>query len=119
MTLTEEKFMVKLDPNSGFLVLINTFTVDPAKADELLAVLSRASEERMRHMPGFISASLHLSGDKRYVANYAQWRSKEDLEAMMKNPDAQVHMREAAGLAISYQPIYYDLRESHLAAGGH
>ena len=111
--------MVKLDPSSGFLVLINTFTVDPAKADELLAVLSRATEERMRHMPGFISANLHLSGDKRYVANYAQWRSKEDLEAMMKNPDAQVHMREAAGLATSYQPIYYDLRESHLAAGGH
>jgi hypothetical protein len=37
----------------------------------------------------------------------------------MKNPDAQVHMREAAGLAISYQPIYYDLRESHLAHGDH
>jgi len=110
--------MVKLDPSSGLLVLINTFTVDPTKADELLAVLSRATEERMRHMPGFISASLHLSSDKRYIANYAQWRSKEDLAAMMKNPDAQVHMREAAGLAISYQPIYYDLRESHLAAGG-
>src|SRR5882762_4698404 len=99
MTLTEEKFMVKLDPNAGFLVLINTFTVDPAKADELLAVLSRATEERMRHMPGFISASLHLSLDKHYVANYAQWRSKEDLDAMLKNPDAQPHMRQAASLA--------------------
>lgn len=108
--------MVKLDPSAGCLVMINTFTVDPAKADELLAVLSRATEERMRHMPGFISANLHLSRDRRHVANYAQWRSKEDLEAMMKNPDAGVHMREAASLAISYDPIYYDLRESHLAA---
>ena len=111
--------MVTLDPNAGLLVLINTFTVDPAKADELLAVLSRATEERMRHMPGFISASLHVSLDKRSVANYAQWRSKEDLEAMLKNPDAQPHMREAAGLAISFQPLLYDLRESHLAAASH
>jgi quinol monooxygenase YgiN len=108
--------MVKLDPGAGFLVMINTFTVDPAKADELMAVLSRATEERMRHIPGFISANLHLSRDKRHVANYAQWRSKQDLEAMMKNPEAGVHMREAASLAISYEPIYYDLRESHLAA---
>jgi quinol monooxygenase YgiN len=108
--------VVKLDPSAGSLVMINTFTVDPAKADALLAILSRATEERMQHMPGFISANLHLSHDKRHVANYAQWRSKEDLESMMKNPEARVHMREAASLAISYEPIYYDLRESHLAA---
>jgi len=67
-------------------VLINTFTVEPDRADDLLAILSRATEEATRHMPGFVSANLHVSRDKRHIANYAQWQS--DIEAMMANPDA-------------------------------
>lgn len=67
--------------------------------------------------PGFVSANLHMSDDKRHVTNYAQWRSREDLEAMMANRDAQPHMREAAAIAASFQPIYYELRETH--APGH
>jgi quinol monooxygenase YgiN len=107
--------MVTLDPNSGHLVLINTFTVDPAKAEALLSALSQATEHGMRQRPGFISANLHISHDKRHVANYAQWRSQADLDAMMRDPRAQVHMREAAGIADSFEPIYYELRESHTA----
>lgn len=107
--------MTTLDPKAGYLVLINTFTVEPNRADELLTVLSHATEKGIRQMPGFVSASLHLSHDKRHVANYAQWRSQADLDKMMTNPDAQVHMREAAAIATSFEPIYYDLRETYAA----
>ena len=107
--------MVTLDPTSGHLVLINTFTVDPAKAEALLSALSQATEHGMRQRPGFISANLHISHDKRHVANYAQWRSQADLDAMMRDLTAQVHLREAAGIADSFEPIYYELRESHTA----
>jgi hypothetical protein len=34
---------------------------------------------------------------------------------MMRDPTAQVHMREAAGIAESFEPICYELRESHTA----
>jgi hypothetical protein len=34
---------------------------------------------------------------------------------MMKDPTAQVHMREAASIATSFSPIYYDLCEVHSA----
>ncbi len=108
--------MPTLDPKAGYVVLINTFTVEPDQADDLLAVLSRATEETMRHMPGFVSANLHVSRDKRHIANYAQWRRQSDIEAMMTNPDAGVHMREAAAIASSFEPIYYNLRETHDAA---
>lgn len=108
--------MTTLDPEAGYVVLINTFTVDPDRADELLTVLSRATEEGMRHRPGFVSANLHVSCDKRHVANYAQWRSQSDIDAMMADPDARVHMGEAAAIASSFEPIYYDLRETHDAA---
>lgn len=108
--------MTNLDPTAGYVVLINTFTVEPAKAEELISVLSRATENGMRQLPGFVSANLHISHDKRHVANYAQWRSQADLDAMMNNPAALVHMRQAASIAKSFDPIYYELRESHAAA---
>lgn len=108
--------MVTLDPRSNHVVLINTFTVDPGKAEALLQVLSHATEHGMRHRPGFVSANLHVSRDRRHVANYAQWRSQADLDAMMNDPAARVHMGAAAGIAESFDPIYYELRESHGAA---
>ncbi|PZO66979.1 MAG: antibiotic biosynthesis monooxygenase [Paracoccus denitrificans] len=105
--------MTTLDPNSGYFVLINTFTVDPSKAEELLAVLSEATEHGMRQRPGFVSANLHISTDRRRVANYAQWRSQADFEAMMIDPEAKSHMMRAAEIASSFDPIYYELRECH------
>lgn len=107
--------MTILDPNDGYVTLINTFTVDPAKTEELLEILSDATERGMRQRPGFISANLHVSLDKRHIANYAQWRSKADNDAMMRDPEAQTHMRKAAEIAESFDPIYYELRESHSA----
>ncbi len=102
-----------LDPEAGYVVLINTFTVEPDKADELLSVLSHATEHGMSSQPGFVSANLHISADKKHVANYAQWSSQADIDAMMANPKARVHMAEAAKIATSFEPIYYALRESH------
>lgn len=107
--------MTTLDPNDGYVVLINTFTVDPAKAEALLKVLSDATDKEMRKLPGFVSANLHMSPDKKHVANYAQWRSQADIDAMMKNPDVQGHMRKAAEMAESFEPLYYALREAHSA----
>jgi hypothetical protein len=49
------------------------------------------------------------------VLNYAQWRSKEDYVAMSKEPEVQVHMKRAAALAISFDPVDYDLLDVVLA----
>jgi hypothetical protein len=37
------------------IVLINVFTVDPAKQGELVKLLAQATETSVRHAPGFIS----------------------------------------------------------------
>jgi quinol monooxygenase YgiN len=50
--------MTTLDPNDGYVVLINTFKVEPDRAEELLGALSRATEHGMRQRPGFVSANL-------------------------------------------------------------
>ena len=108
--------MTTLDPSDNYLTLINTFQVKPERADELAELLHHASEE-MRTVPGFISANLHVSEDKTRVVNYAQWRSKSDLEAMYRNPATQPHLKSAADLAESFDPVHYTLRFSDEAPG--
>jgi quinol monooxygenase YgiN len=99
----------------AILTLINTFTVEPERAQSLLAHLSKATEDIFLHLPGFVSANFHVSRDRRHVANYAQWCSQENYDAMVKNPRAQVHMRDAAAIASAFNPILYDLVETHVA----
>lgn len=96
------------------IVLINVFTVAPAKQAALIALLNQATEEVMRHLPGFVSANIHrgLEGDK--VANYAQWRSEADFVAMQADPAAQVHMQQAAALCESFAASLYRLQQSHV-----
>ena len=104
-----------LDPSAGHFILINTFTVEPENAEALLSSLSKATEEIFLHAPGFVSANLHMSEDRRHVANYGQWRSKKDYEAAGKNPAVQSHIREAAKFVSSFQPVFYGLVKVHVA----
>jgi quinol monooxygenase YgiN len=93
------------------VTLVNVFTVEPAKQQRLVDVLVEATETTMRHLPGFISANIHKSLDGTRVVNYAQWRSVDDFQAMLKNPEAIPHMLQAASLATSFEPKLYDVVE--------
>jgi quinol monooxygenase YgiN len=84
--------------------LINVFSVAPDRQQELARLLIEATEHTIRHLPGFISANIHTSFDGRRVVNYAQWRSREAFEAMLRNPDARPHLTRAAEIA-SFDPI--------------
>lgn len=106
-----------LDASSGYLTFINTFSVEPENADRLVENLQKATEEIFRDQPGFISANLHVSRDRRKVVNYAQWRSKEDYAAMSELPGIQAHMKAAAALATGFDPVDYDLRAVMLGEG--
>jgi heme-degrading monooxygenase HmoA len=81
------------------VTLINIFEVPAERQAELVAILEKATVDVMRHLPGFVAANLHTSLDGTRVANYAQWRSVEDFERMLANPEAQAHMREATAIA--------------------
>src|SRR3546814_5542751 len=96
--------MTHIQPNDSQIALINTFKVDPDKAEALIALLDDATETVMKHRVGFISANIHRSLDGGRVANYAQWRTKADFEAMLADPACQEHMKAAADLADSFDP---------------
>ena len=97
------------------LTLINTFVVEPGKQAELIELLEEATRTVMRHQPGFVSASFHISLDGQHVANYAQWRSRQDFEAMQADPTCREHMQKAAALARSFEPLLYRVASVHEA----
>ena len=66
--------------NDKPVILINVFTVEPARQRELIELLTRATEDSVRHAQGFMSARLHRSLDGTKVTMYAQWRSDEDYQ---------------------------------------
>lgn len=105
---TDAHAMSTIRAGAEILTLINVFTVAPERQQELADLLADATRQTMRHLPGFISANIHRSHDGRRVVNYAQWRSREDFEAMLRNADAAPHMARAAEMA-SFDPILCDV----------
>ena len=103
--------MSTISKDAKLVTLINIFTVDPDKQQQLLDMLGEATTKTMQHVPGFISANLHRSLDGTKVVNYAQWRSVEDFQAMMKNPAARPHMEAIAALA-KFEPALYEVTET-------
>ena len=103
--------MSTIEKGNSVLTLINVFTVEPAKQQALVTLLIDATEQTMKHLPGFVSANIHRSLDGKKVVNYAQWESMAAFEAMRKNPEAGPHMQAAAALA-RFEPILSEVSDA-------
>jgi quinol monooxygenase YgiN len=104
-----------IDSRQPVATLINVFTVAPGHQQELVDLLNEATDQVMRHLPGFVSANIHASDDGARVVNYAQWASPAHFHAMLENPSAGEHMRAAAELADSFDPHLYRVHSVHHA----
>src|SRR5712675_1962857 len=91
--------MTTISTDNKVITLINVFTVEPENQQKLVEMLREATEKTMKALPGFVSANIHKSVDGIRVANYAQWRSREDFEAMLNNPEATAHMKPIMAIA--------------------
>src|SRR6185295_15769117 len=98
--------MSSINTRNDVVTLINVFTVEPARQQDLVDLLTHATDETIRHLPGFVSANIHKSLDGERVTNYAQWQSKEAFEAMLKNPKALEHMKPITEIANSDAHLY-------------
>jgi heme-degrading monooxygenase HmoA len=103
--------MATIEAGHEVLTLINVFTVARENQQKLVDTLVDATQQTMKRLPGFVSASIHRSLDGTKVVNYAQWRSKQDFEAMQHDPQARPHMEAAAALA-RFEPILCEVAES-------
>ena len=103
----------EIKPGTSLLTLVNVFKTTPETQQQLLDVLTVATDEEMAQQPGFVSANLHASRDGLRVVNYAQWESIEAFEAMRANPACQVHMRKAEQIAGADVHLYDVVSTTH------
>ena len=100
--------MTTIAENTGFVTLINVFTVEPENQQELVTLLARATDTSVRQVPGFVSATLHSSVDGTKVTMYAQWQSVEHYQAMRSNPVASPYLEKALAIA-KFDPGMYNV----------
>lgn len=98
--------MTTIAADTTLVTLINVFTVAPEQQQRLVDLLVRATQTVMNKQPGYVSANIHKSLDGTRVTNYAQWRSREDFEAMRSNAEVVVHMQEVLTFAKADYHLY-------------
>ena len=89
--------------------LINVFTVTSPEDQRRVFDEIVAATAVIRRFPGFVSANVHRSHDGARVVNYAQWRSKEEFDAMRAHPDVQEHFRACRAVTNDIEPIFCEL----------
>jgi len=88
------------------VTLVNIFDVDASKQQELLDLLNEGTEKVIKTRPGFVSVNILASVDGTRVINYAQWRSQDDLKAIMGDAEVQAYAQKTAALAKAAPQVY-------------
>ena len=101
--------MTQITQDSDVVALINVFTVEPQDQQRLVDALVEATQSNLNQFPGFVSANIHKSFDGTKVVNYAQWESREKYQAMLESPKVAPHLKEAAEIAVSFEPDLYEV----------
>ena len=70
----------------------------PDKQKEVFEASVSATEEKIRHLPGFVAAAYHNSLDGTMVTEYVQWESAERFAEASRSPQFGEHVSEMAGL---------------------
>ncbi|MFJ4526347.1 antibiotic biosynthesis monooxygenase family protein [Streptomyces sp. NPDC088810] len=91
---------VTIDPDAGVHTVMVHFTVEPGRREVLVEAIGTFVEDVVRHQPGFVSSTVHISLDGTRVINYAQWASREAFEAFQNNPEAMSRQ----GVIPEFQP---------------
>jgi quinol monooxygenase YgiN len=90
------------------IVLINVFTDDPANQQQLVDILTKATDVSGLQAKGFISSTLHRSIDGTRVTMYAQWQSVAEYQAMREDPGPRPYFEEALSIA-KFEPGTYEV----------
>jgi quinol monooxygenase YgiN len=102
-----------ISESAPLLTFINVFRVEPHNQDKVIELLTAATDQVMRGLPGFISANLHRSLDGKHVVNYVQWESQAHFEAIFTNERATRHMQAVRPYLVSSERNLYQVVSTH------
>ena len=77
--------MPKIETSTSYQTVITTFETTPGTCQDLMDELTEAYREFISKQPGFIAAGLHVNDAQTRIANYSQWRRREDFLAMLRS----------------------------------
>ena len=107
--------MTTIKVDKDIITLINVFTVDPSKQQQLVDALVETTKQVWCLQDGYISASIHKSQDRKKVVNYVQYKGKEAFDKRLDNPEAIVRMNKVLSIAKAdghlYDVVFTDKKE--------
>lgn len=101
--------MTKIELSATNQTVITTYELTPGTCQDLLEELTAAYDEFLSKQPGFVSASLHVNDAQTRIANYSQWRRREDFQAALRTEEMRIRNRRFNELSRSFEPVMYDV----------
>lgn len=101
--------MPTITKDATLQTVITTFEVTPGTCQDLLEELQAACDGFVSKQPGFIGAAIHVNDAQTRVANYTQWKSREDFQAMLRSDEMRTYSRKFNDLSRGFEPVMYDV----------
>ncbi|EEX08524.1 antibiotic biosynthesis monooxygenase domain protein [Ruegeria lacuscaerulensis ITI-1157] len=104
--------MPTISKDASVQTVITTFEMTPGTCQDLLEALTDAYANFISKQPGFIAAGLHVNDAQTRIANYSQWRRREDFLAMLRTSEMRERNRKINELCKSFEPVMYEVAET-------
>ncbi len=101
--------MPQIETNPEMQTVITTFETSPGTCQDLLEALQDAYATFISQQPGFLAAGLHVNDAQTRIANYSQWRRREDFQAMLRSDEMRKRNRHINTLCRTFEPVMYDV----------
>ena len=101
--------MLTISQDNSQQTVLTTFEVTPGTCADVLDLLTDAYREVISKQPGFVAAALHVNDAQTRIANYSQWRAREDFLAMLRTEEMRARNREINALSKGFEPVMYDV----------
>lgn len=96
--------------------------VSPDTLQTVLDLNRRDTEERIKHMPGFVGCAILKSLDGERITEHVQWESVDHIQAAFKDPDFSDHIAEVRKISkgdefMPHEVHYVDECGHHVGQG--
>lgn len=101
--------MLKISSTQPVQTVITTFEVTPGTCRDLLDELQAACAQFVSKQPGFIGAAMHVNDAQTRIANYTQWQSREQFQAMLRSDEMRGYHQKFNALCKTFEPVMYEV----------
>jgi quinol monooxygenase YgiN len=101
--------MPEITADRPLQTVITTFECSPGTCADLMEALQDAYAVFISKQPGFLGAGLHVNDAQTRIANYSQWKRREDFQAMLRTDEMRRRNRELSSLCSRFEPVMYEV----------